>query len=81
MARSSFGVGRLMAEALIVVPALALGLAWSGLVLGGLMDKTLIDRHLPEIARLLSLLFITCVSCFGLGVVLFVFVRGRRPPH
>jgi hypothetical protein len=79
MANPTSGFGRFLAEALIVVPALALGLAWAGVTLAGLMDPTLIDRHGVEIARVMTLLLTGCVACFAAGLVLFALTRGSRP--
>jgi hypothetical protein len=78
MARSGSSIGRRVAEALIVIPLLSLGVAWSGVILAGAMDATLVDRHRPEVERLMSLLLIGCVASFIAGVILYVLTRGPR---
>jgi hypothetical protein len=79
MANPASRLGRFVAEALIVVPALALGLAWAGVTAAGLMDPSIIDRHRTDIERVMSLLLFGCVGCFIGGLLLFALTRGRRP--
>jgi hypothetical protein len=78
MSRLVSGAGRFVAEALILLPALALGLVWTGVVFGGLFHALAIARHRPAIEELMTYLLLLCIVCFSVGVVLFNVTRRRR---
>ena len=80
MPRISSGPVRFVAEALVILPALALGVVWALVTLAGLFHGTTVTRHRPEIEELMTLLLIVSVGCFTLGVLLFAASRGRRRP-
>lgn len=70
--------GRFIAETLIVLPALGLGLVWTGVVVSGLFHGTTISHHRPAIEELMTTLLLVCIGCFTVGVVLFSATRWRR---
>lgn len=78
MSRLTSRAGRFVAEALILLPALALGLVWVGVVLTGLFGPSAVTRRHPAIEDLMTVLLFVCVSCFSVGVVLFSATRRRR---
>jgi hypothetical protein len=78
MSRLTSGVGRFLAEALIVLPALTLGLVWTGVVFAGLFHTTAVSRHRPAIEELMTALLFLSVACFSIGVLLFSLTRQRR---
>jgi putative Mn2+ efflux pump MntP len=78
MSRLTSGAGRFLAEALILLPALTLGLVWTGVVIVGLFHATTVSRHRPAIEELMTALLLVCVGCFTLGVLLFSASRQRR---
>lgn len=75
-------LARTFGEALMIIPPLALGLTWAGIVLVALIDNSLVDRHKLWIDKVMILLLMGCVACFGLGMLAFAAARGgrRRPP-
>ena len=78
MSRFVSGAGRFFAEALMLLPALTLGLVWTGVVSAGLFHATAVSRHRPAIEELMTVLLFLCVGCFSLGAVLFSATRQRR---
>jgi Mn2+/Fe2+ NRAMP family transporter len=78
MSRLTNGAGRFIAEALILLPALALGVVWTGVVASGLFHASAVMRHRPVIEELMTLLLLVCIVCFSVGVVLFSATRRRR---
>jgi hypothetical protein len=78
MANLTSGVARFVAEALIIIPALAMGLVWAGVTVAGLLDPSFVGRHLTGISRLMTWLLIACIGCFAGGFVLLTLTRGRR---
>jgi len=78
MSRLTSGAGRFFAEALILLPALVLGLVWTSVVFAGLFHATMVTRHRPAIEELMTALLLLCVACFSVGVVLFSATRQRR---
>lgn len=78
MSRLTSRAGRFVAEALILLPALALGLVWVGVVLSSLFGASGVTRRHPAIEDLMTVLLFVCVSCFAVGVVLFSATRRRR---
>jgi hypothetical protein len=76
--RVASGLTAFFAEALILLPALALGLVWAGVIFMGLFSAVEIEHHRPAIEHLMTLLLIVAVGCFTLGVLLFALARGRR---
>jgi hypothetical protein len=78
MSRLTSGAGRFVAEALILLPAVTLGLVWAGVVFAGLFHTTAVSRHRPAIEELMTTLLFLCVGCFSLGVLLFSVTRQRR---
>lgn len=79
MANPMSGVGRLLAEALMIAPVLVLGLAWAAVTLAGLLDPTLVELHRSWIEELMTLLLFGCLACFVGGVILFLLTRGSKP--
>jgi hypothetical protein len=78
MSRLTSGAGRFFAEALILLPALTLGLVWTGVIFAGLFHTTAISRHRPAVEELMTTLLFLCVGCFSFGVLLFSVTRQRR---
>lgn len=78
MSRLTRGTGRFIAEALILLPALTLGVVWTGVVVTGLFRASAVTRHRPAIEDLMTALLLVCVGCFTVGVVLFAANRRRR---
>lgn len=73
------GVARTVSEVLIILPALALAVTWVGIVVLGLLDRSLVGRHRVEIRQILTLLLIACIVGFVAGAIGFVASRRRRP--
>lgn len=80
MSRLASGAGRFVAEALILLPALAIGLVWTGLIFMGLFNATAISRHRTAIEELMTMLLIVAVVSSTLGFLLFAATRERRAP-
>jgi hypothetical protein len=78
MSRLTSEAGRLLAEALILLPALSLALVWAGVIFSGLFHATGLSRHRPAVEELMTMLLFLCVGCFTLGVLLFSATRWRR---
>jgi hypothetical protein len=76
--RLTSGAGRFVAEALILLPVLGLGLVWAAVIFTGLFQGTTISRHRPAIEELMTFLLLLCVGCCTVGVLLFSATRWRR---
>ena len=78
MFRLASEAGRFVAEALILLPTLAIGLVWTGMVFAGLFNATLVSHHRPAIEELMTMLLIVAAGCSTLGFLLFAATRDRR---